>query len=411
MSQLQAPPPPFQGVDQQPEKVIAIKTPEGLTIQGDEHYLVQDEWGKTWTLYPTSFVPGTFNSNPITFRITPGQVSLIDESALVLTCTESGGSSSITPPPSPWLINRIEFGVNSQPSPVQTLYGESIYMMMQLFPNEKVNSYLGGNSMNMTAGAYANPSAIAASGTMVYNIPLWGAVLSQLDPKLLSGDIVVTVYPQPSPAVAGSGTLQLNNIALSFKTYHNPTREASRLALYNTGLGMFDYINIVPTTYQGTLTAGTQTDIPLQGFDGNVAALGFNIRSSLSYTAGAVYSFSALGGSSEVNGQIDVLDANRATIQGSGYVSPQYNRYLQNVSLFEGQMAAVLPIYWVVHDSKPKDAFLEGINSGFYHYRGKEFLRIQPGTGFTTATYTVTIWYFSHSRLARQLNGQLKRLA
>lgn len=80
-----------------------------------------------WLLDPVSFNPGVFTINPILFRIPPNFCSDIQYTYLKFVCSETGGVNPMTPVLTPYLIDRIEIGVNGDPTPLQTLSADWLY--------------------------------------------------------------------------------------------------------------------------------------------------------------------------------------------------------------------------------------------------------------------------------------------
>jgi hypothetical protein len=309
----------------------------------------------------------------------------------------------------PFLIDRIEVGVNGQPNPVQIIYAEHLYAKWQFYYTEQQNQLFAGNSLNMTTAAYAAESAIAASGSAVYQIPLAMTLFDKINPDLLKSDIIVTVYPRANPVSAGTGTLQLTSIDLRFHSIENPLQDSSVLSLHSKYTSLIDYCNIVNLTWTGSLQAATTVEIPLQGISGLCPALFFVVRASKAAASSAIRTFTAVGGTSESNGQIDLVNGNKVSVLGSGALRPQLVRYQIPALHTFGDMSSKTPVYWLFLNNNPVSSILTGKLNGGVNFTGREFLRIQPGAGFTTATYTVDIYFYIHSALSLA-NGSFKRI-
>src|SRR3954451_18871697 len=129
------------------------------------------------------------------------------------------------------------------------------------------------------------------------------------------------------------------------------------------------------------------SEIPLQGgLSGQACALLVSIRSSLAVGSSAIRTFTALGGNSESNGLIDVVNQSKVSLLGSGALSPQYIRYHQSTIWLPSSMPAVVPLYWIFFGGQAVRSIVTGFDAGGQRFTGFEFLRLTPGTGFTTGT-------------------------
>ena len=369
-----------------------------MIIRGDEHKAIGLK-RVYYQLDPVSFTAGAFTNNPITFRLAPNSCSQIDNAYLELTCIESGGLASVTPVVAPFLIDRIDVGLNGTVNPLQSLPAEWLYLMNQFITAEEVASFLALNSQNMTATAYAGESAIAASGTAVYLIPLLGSLFTLLNPQTYNADVIIQVYPRAAPVSAGTGTLQLSNARLRIHTRKDDLVDNYSARLHGMYDRLISYTNFFITTHSQTLTAGTQTEIALQGVQSTVGAMCVMLRASKSVTASAIRVFSALGGTSEFNGAIDLVDYSKITLMGSGAVSPQLTR-LSTAWTTRGDFSSKVAVYWLIFSEDPSSTAVRGKHTGAVAMDGRQFLRLTPGTGFTSQTYIVDVLYLGHAALS-----------
>lgn len=364
---------------------------------------------KLWQLNPVSFNAGSFTNNPIVFRIQPKLFKHIDMAFLQLVCSETGGSNTVTPVVAPFLLDRIEIGVNGQPNPVQIIYAEHLYAKWQFLYSEQQNQLFAGNSLNMTTSAYAGESAIAAGGSATYLIPVTISLLDKFNPDVIKNDIIINVYPRANPVSAGTGTLQLTSIQWQFQSNENTIQDAALGNLYSKLPALIDYTNIIQLTYTGTFTAASQVEIPLQGVSGLSPAMFFVIRASKAAASSAIRTFTALGGTVESSGFIDVVNGAKNTLLGSGAISPQLVRYQLPALFTHGDMSSKVPIYWLYFNDNAAASIIHGKINGGVQLTGREFLRLTPGTGFSTGTYTVDMYFYVNASLSLS-GGNFKRL-
>lgn len=364
---------------------------------------------KMWQLDPVSFNAGSFTTNGIVFRVQPKFMKHIDQAFLELVCSETGGSNTVTPVVAPFLIDRIEIGLNSQTNPFQVIPAEHLYTKWQFYYTEQQNQLFAGNSLNMTTAAYAAETAIAAGGSATYVIPLSMTLFDKINPDVLKSDLIITVFPRASPISAGTGTLQLTNIRFRFHALENPLSDVTVSSLYAKFPSIIDYMNIVNVPFTAALSANTQIEIPLQGINGLCPAFFFVIRASKAAASSAIRTFTALGGTVETTGAIDFVNGNKVSLLGSGALSPSLIRYQLPALHTFGDQSSKLPVYWMYLNNSPVNSILTGKINGGVILTGREFLRLTPGTGFTSATYTVDIYFYIHSTLSLQ-NGVFKRI-
>lgn len=356
-----------------------------------------------WTLSPTSFQPGAFTSNPITIRLQPNFCNLITDAHLQLTVSESGGANSVTPICAPFLIQRIEISLNSSVIPEQTIYPEWLYSKYQFYYNEETTSALAFNAQNMNT-SFAGEQAIPAGGTATYLLPLTNSLLNSIDPSTISSDVIITIYPAVNPVVSGTGTLQLTSVQLLLDSEQNPVVEAATRSLLRSNPMIHNYLNFVPQPWNGQLTAGTMTEIPISGVNQLVAAALITVRASKAITGAAIRTFADLGDSAIIN----VTDQNKVSILGSGGLQGRYLRGQQMAFKTHGTQSAIIPLYWILH-SDIQEALATGRIAGFYNYDGYQYLQITPGAGFSSGLYNVDIMFLCYNSQLES-GGEFRRL-
>jgi hypothetical protein len=356
-----------------------------------------------WQLSPESFQPGAFTTNPVTFRLKPNFCNLITDAHLQIVCSETGGANSVTPVVAPFLINRIEIGLDGSPVTNQTIYPEWLYAKYQFFYSEEVASALAFNAQNMTATAFAGESAIPAGTSATYLLPLTNCLITSIDPSTIRSDVIITIYPATNPVSAGTGTLQLTSMQLLLDSEQNPAVEAATRSLLRSNPFVHDYINFVPQTWTGTLTAGVQSEISISGVNQLAAAVLITVRASKSFTGSAIRTFADLGNDALIN----LTDQNKVSILGSGALQ---SRYLRGQQLLKthGTMATVVPLYWILH-SDIQEALATGRIAGFYNYNGYQYLQITPGSAFSSGTFTVDMYFLCYNSQLES-EGQFRRL-
>lgn len=364
-------------------------------------------------LNPVSFTPGVATNTQIVFRINPQYMTVPTTCILEWVVTETGGVNSVTPICAPYQIQRIEFGIEGSPTPIQTLYADWFYSKNAFLGNEDLACMCAGNALNMSATTFASESAIAPSGTATYAMPIdiaW--FLQKADFQTLKGDCLLLVYPQANPVSAGTGTLQLTSMRFRFLSRIDPVTDPLSMRSLAMTPSYWTYLNLQMIPSSLTLTAGTLSQIRLSGVTGLMGAALVMIRSNAtSTTASAMRVFTDLAGTSPAGGFIDVVDASGNSLLGStGTITPLFLRGANAAYKFPGMMTSVIPHYWLPFCSDMGPMFKSAANTGFVFFDGNQILNLTPGTGFTTGTYTVTVMFLQYAALAQGTDGRLKRV-
>ena len=106
-------------------------------------------------------------------------------------------------------------------------------------------------------------SAIAASGTAVYSIPLSISFLQHINLKTIDRDILINVYPNTNPVSAGTGSLVLSKIRLRFSTRVSPISDQQSVNVIRSNIYRVPYMDTRLTTHSVTLTASQISEIPM----------------------------------------------------------------------------------------------------------------------------------------------------
>ncbi|EFA79798.1 hypothetical protein PPL_06617 [Heterostelium album PN500] len=364
-------------------KKILTPHPDSNVIETSQHV--------RWQLDPVSFAPGTITNNPITFRLSPNYCFKIENVVLDMVLANTHATNSVTPVAGPYLIDRIDIGVNGDPNPVQTLTGDWLFSKFQFFSNDQVNVLGGLNGLGMSPLTF-DPTAqhaIAALGKETISLPISLSLLNHINPQTINNDIIISVYPRANPVLSGTGTLVMNAMNLRLISKRNRIAEENHRKLELQFPKKIPYSTIQSSSWTGTLTAGTMTEIPIQFKDSCINA-----------------AFSQLGGpstfQSEYDAIINVVDNNKTTILGSNGISAGHIRTTNAAIHSPGVLPSVKAIYWLFFADSPMQVIRDGINNGYFQFTSNQFLQLTTGSAFVTGTYTVDVTYVTYQHLMQE---------
>lgn len=349
----------------------------------------------------------TVSSQQITYILTVDQAKLIRALRLGFVVNESGGSQSVTQVLPFMGLQRLEIVANGGSGQIlNTLYAETMWADIGLFmENEESFNQLNnmGMSSNFSVATSGSGSVvIPASGYQNWQLPLY-SFINNMKPvfNLLKENIAFRFYFRNSVS-SGSGTLNLNQLNLIFDHSDLSDSDASfERAKYAAGALKYTFLDHVYTTYTGTITRSVQNKISLQNIKCNVAFMFFMIRSSVSATSQGYTSLTPLAGSgtgqqlaTPFNVQLQNTSGQDILNHGQGlgpldfaYIASQYtpNTFFTNQN-----------IYLIPFVESLRGALLgnrEG-GSGWYFDGSNYQLVLQPDANFSTATYTVDIFFY-----------------
>ncbi len=334
---------------------------------------------------PVSFsTMNPITNNPTQFRIQPSTCGKIEMAWLRLVCSETGSTNTVTPICAPLMIDNIRIYYGSVGKPLQILYGDNLYNQFEWSSYDEINNFAAFNSLNFAVSSYGGETAIVASGTQTYLVPLLYSILNEMDPKINDRDIIVEVRLQPNPVSAGTGILALTQMRLRLMTLDYPAQEQKLMQLAKTHCIVRPYVDNVYIESTYTITAGVPLDIPIQ-LEGYYASFLVLIRSSKNISGASIRTCTAIGGAGNLEAEgsaaLDVLDKSKQSVFGSGSSLPIVFRTFLPVKHGAGQMSTLIPAYWMLW-SEGRGNFANvlkyGLKEGMLYVNNDHFLRIIP---------------------------------
>lgn len=311
---------------------------------------------------------------------------------LQINVSESGGSNSVTPAPVPLFIDRIEFLANGGAELIQTIYGDNLFYNFASVSNEQLTSLSTVNNFNTS---FAGPTAIAASGTTRYYLPIIGAFCEQHQGVYLAGlngYILFRVYSRPTGVESGSGTLNVASMQLLAEIEQLPEPDLKDLdMMYLNNMLERPILDCVQYQVTQTFNASTAYTLTLQPFVGNCAFIIGGFRSSFSNTSGGARTYSSIG----ATGQVGLLDSAGANQNGGSDLDYNYLRYVDWPAHWNSTMLTSLPLITMHFSEKPIDALVKGIKSeGLYYFDTRDQLRITLDSAWASGTFTFVLYAY-----------------
>lgn len=364
---------------------------------------------------PTSFTSSSIaNAQQVQVRIPQGLITGIYESAfLQLSFQETGGVNSVTLAPAPYILsnqNGLQMSFNGSGSVIWQTSADALYASLQTLSQEKLTQALAFNQMNMSASTYASPTAIAAGGSAVYNIPLIGLPLIGLSAQTLKGDTILYLnFNNSGAVVAGTGTASLVGVKLVLTCHRNDYLDSKK----NAKIANDVFINNVclwnSLTYTTNLAVGLN-QIQLAGLvEQNAGAMLVLIRQSK--TTSGIYNFTSIsGGTAPFAATIDLQSANGTSVLGSGAITEAFMRSTSQFLESEGIMSTVVPLNWIYLSARPSQ-FLKNADSsaGALPVGPNMVMQINCQGAFVAGAYIVDVWVLSKGSL-RQIDGNMTLL-
>jgi hypothetical protein len=374
---------------------------------------------KIYTLAPyTGTLPISFptsGNTQVQFKIDPGQYDQIRMIIADIQLQNTGpAGSTVTPSPAWFLWDQLQIGINSSSAPALYLYPEADYERLQFFTDEQIKNLFAFNQLGLSSADYKSGVSLGQNQIVNYSVPLFNPFFDRLNVSSLGGSLYITFFLDPSPInTVSSGVLTMQSFNLRIIASSDPDNEMNILKLYQSLPAYLPFTYMTPYTYQQQLTAGTASDILLNQVIGKVACLTFTIVAAGTQTTranNAMINFLPLSGTDTnlMTGFYDVLDDRKNTILGSGQLAERYGRSI--VSLISGGNALSLqqPIIWIVFCDNPAQQLSSGDIIGWKNFDGTYFLRLIPGSTFTSGTYTININAYYYSSMIES-NGILSR--
>lgn len=419
---------------------IDRSTPEAILIKGAIYQSVDAERlvpsrHQMYLIPPYSGVNNganqAFTGQQIQFRIQPNLVTgRIRHAQLEFTLAETGGASSVTPVCSPYLFQYLFVGLNGQSSnQSQILYNHTFYHNLMYKTQELLVSMNGGslNLMNMNVVTFQGESAIPPGGTALQTLSLESSLICKITPNTLANDVwLVIQMPASSPAIAGSGTLQLNAVNLRLYNELNDAVDAKVAMAMNAIPSVINCLYNYQQQFTQTLTAGVQATLSLTGLaSARAATVLVMIQSSTSYSAAGIRTFTPLNGNgagadaASSPGFLDMRIAAGTSIISGGVNSPPFflRAAAPSMSGVPGQFGAIVPIYAILMSDNNGEVYDE-VGPGFYRtanwcggyvVQNSDQMILQPGSSFPSGTFTVTVLAMCQASY-QQYKGLFKQL-
>jgi len=343
-----------------------------------------------------------FTGQQVAFRLSTGSVpGRLKNAVLEVKLSETGGSSSVTAPFIPFIFGQVVVSLNGQTSRTdQIVYPHQMLKNLQSWSSERVINKNGGNlnlmNINPSSMDPKSGSAIPPGGSATYEIDLDTLCITDMLLSTNASDVYVVFYLQNgSPAVAGSGTLQINT--MNMRVYNEVNEYSDSKALVDVSRGRYhiNYCHNQLSTVAATLTAGSQSQpIPLSGLAGLLCD---SVTIFINPTGGTVanqLTFYQLGGTTDSdpsNGLIDMKISTGTSILGGSqvpaYIARSHGADLNN---YKGVQSAMIPIY-TIYFGHNNMFYKDGNNKGGYLPKVSDNLYLTPGSSFTTGSYNVVL--------------------
>ena len=371
---------------------------------------------QVYSVPATNFVAGDIKSQgPTQIRISPGIFSGYYEYAQIeLDFKNTDGVNSVTLAPAPYLLNptgnALSVSFNSSGAPIWNLPIDALYYQYAHMSPANITNALAFNQANMTATAFASPTAIPANGTAHYCIPIPMACFIGMNANVQQGDIILTInWNQSGAVVAGTGTAQLTAVNLLVTTHKNPRVDPIRNQLIDSSVYIKNTVQWTPLSSVQTLTASQSNSIPLSGLTPQVAGMMLILIRSSKAGAG-MYNFSSLSntsGQGEWNTQIDLKNPSGQSVLGQGPITGAAARSTLPLLESVGTMTTVVPMYPIYFSARPGQFIANADTSNGCIQLGQNMtLYLTPGPAFVTGTYTIDVLVLSQARL-RQINKKV----
>lgn len=372
---------------------------------------------QAYAVTPNGFAPkslATGGGANVTFWMTPDVISGVAEAGyLDYLVTETGGTNTVTLAPVAYLQDHLEIGIQGRATPAaQILTADHLYAKMALYTTEQLTLMNFGNQLNISLSDFKTEVAVTAGGQAFYSQRLdMLCIMDNIDFGTISAAIALNwVPPGSAPIVSGTGVPQLTSLNLRLITRYRPVVGPKAVALYRQVESDHPYLSVANQSFQVNLAAGTASRIALQGADSCVALMRIMVRSSKAITANAMITFADLAGTNAWNGSIDIQDSKNVSLLGGGSLAPiNYRSQLMAENGFRGTMTTVQPIYWITFAEDLARTIKTGKVTGLIAFDTTQVLVINPGTGFSSGSYTVDVDMYVYRNIKQNVKGDLSQ--
>ena len=118
-------------------------------------------------------------------------------------------------------------------------------------------------------------------------------------------------------------------------------------------------------------------------------------------------SYSSISGTDTTlnSGYVDILDVNKNSIFATTTgLTERYLRILNNITYGGNSLSLVQPILFIPFCRWPRSDLITGNMTSYRYFNGENYVRICPGSTFTSGSYTVMINVYYY-RAFRQKDG------
>src|SRR5579883_2445216 len=371
---------------------------------------------KRYTKSPyNSVLPVTYpianNSVYVQFRLETGQYDRIILIIVEMTLANTGSStSSVTVSPAHFIISQLNVGLNGSDAAFIYFQPRELYERLQYASDENLRLIFANNGINLSSTDYKTTQSITGGSSLFVSFPLVYPLLNKLNMDTLRAPVYLSFYLDGSPIVSNSsGTLVLQSFNLRFVVEENKRTHNEMLSMFKM------YPTLLPFVYSQQfafpsiqLNAGSMTDILLSSVIGCVAMITVGILQNNASNANNGYiSYTSISGTDTTltSGYVDILDVNKNTIFASTTgLTERYLRILNNLTYGGNSLSLVQPILFIPFCRWPRSDLITGNMTSYRYFNGENYVRICPGSTFTSGSYTVMINVYFY-RAFRQKDG------
>jgi hypothetical protein len=329
----------------------------------------------------------------VDFRVKAGGAFKIKHPVLSISVQETGGAQPVTLTKLAHSIKQLEVRFHNGTKDGPVVSDQELFFNTMFLPQEKWSSIA---ALQNTTGAWGAPTAIAASGSKQYYMPLLGTWFDHVEPHIGSfvDDIIVRITFRPSIS-AGTGVLAIapNGLELHFEQDHPTLDDQRRIRSLHQDNGFHhNYFDVLRVNGSQTFTAGTSLNLELKGITGKVPFMIITLRSSDAVTAEGLSTYASIENTAGTSGSLDFLDQGKRSVLGAAPIPATRLRYIDFAKHTTSQMTQTLPVYLMSFAEDATKAWRGASTAfGYMYMTGNELLQITPSANFTTAAYNYDI--------------------
>lgn len=307
------------------------------------------------------------------------------------TVKNTDSTNALTPLPCNYFVNRIEFRSSQNDKILQTYWPEQFYYDYSFYSQEQLNVLLPAAGFSTSWGA---GSSIATSATKCFYLVVPNSWISRTLMSNVGSNLndVIRFYWNINGVLASGtvtdGKLALQNVEALMECDMLSGQDASRnLGLNTQIIQKWNILDMVTITNTVSLQAGVNYKQTLQQLIGKFSSLVIIIRASMASASSAILTTTDL----KDDGVLDIVTPNNTPLYSNGtMVRGDDLKYFIYPQEFNANLEQYQSVYFINFGSPRR--YNQGCNDGAFCFNGDQYmLSITPGTGFSTATYTLTI--------------------